>query len=349
MAGNALVVGFQSALEYWQICRAEAHGLDRGVSLHMGVPAGLADIEEIRPTLRSPRTDDVLRALRLLGVGRPLHILVPRVEDAFRSSLARSHVWRHGIPEGMLYTVAPALHVCSPQIALLQCASRLEQVEITKAAYPLCGTYATIPGGAQFGSGLVAGLDQVMDVAALRVFAEKACAQRIEGSAKLMGALRFVVDGSNSPAESAVAQMMVTSRRLGGFGLKGLELNVPVKLSEEGRKIVRWHTLRPDGLLREIGEGFDFDSKTWHASERAHERDADRRAAFAMSGITVQSLTSSQAYDLEKFEVIAEGFARKLYPRRPAPSDDMLEVRCALHERLFPAGCMRLGHAGHVR
>lgn len=315
----------------------------------MDRPVGLADIDQIRPLLRSPRTDDILRALRLLGIPRPLHILVPRDVERPFCSIARCHVWRHEIPEGLLVKVAPALFVCAPQLALLQCALGADSADITKIAYPLCGTYACVSRGTVGEKALVANLDQVMDVSTLMLFAEKAQAQGVRGSAKLMRALRFVVDGSNSPAESAVAQMMVTSRRMGGFGLKGLELNVPIKLSEEGRKIARWHTLRPDGFFREIDEGFDFDSKTWHASERAHERDADRRAAFAMSGVTVQSLTSSQAYDLEKFELIAEGFARKLYPRRPAPSDGMLEARRTLHELLFPSGRAWLGHAGHVR
>lgn len=349
MSGNALVIGFESALDYWLLCRLESHELDKGLSLCMGSPVGLAGMEEIRSSLRSPRTDDVVRALRLLGVPRPLHILAADGAKLFRSSLTCGHVWRHGIPEGMLYEVAPALFVCSPQMALLQCASRKGRADIARIAYPLCGTYASMRRNTGLGLALAAGLEQVMGVTELRLFAEKARAQRIEGSAKLVEALRCVVEGSNSPAESAVAQMMATSRRLGGFGLKGLELNAPVKLSEEGRKVARWHTLRPDGLFRAIGEGFDFDSKTWHSSVQARERDADRRAAFALSGIVVQSLTSGQAYDLEKLEAIAEGFERKLCPGRRAPSAAMLEARRALHGLLFPSGREWLGYAGHMR
>lgn len=346
---RGLIIGFESAFDLWRLWRADRVDRATGARLVSRSCCPESDLRQIEDSLRSPMASESIRALRATGLPRPLTVVAPSARERFVCSVANSRVWSHAIPDGNLTQVAPGILVCSPYVALLQMSSSLDYAHLAQLAYELCGTYVLAPVNEHGATKAICNLEQRFDAEGLRTLAERWREMDIRGAARLSGVLKDVLNCSNSPAESALALMFVAPRAKGGFGLRDLALNQPVELSDAGRNIMYRGAIRPDGLFASIGEAYELDTKTWHDSPLAHEKDSDRRAALAVSGTTTHSITSAQAYSLDKLTVIGEGFARRLGLNQAPANKRMLDRRRELHAQLFPKGTgSQLAFGGHL-
>lgn len=347
MEPRPLIIGYKSAFDLWRLRRADRVDQTADGQFTYRSCVSEYDLRDTEIFLRSPQSNSILRALRATGLPRPIDTVVDARTKRYSSTIANSHVWSYALPEGYTKQVAPGICVCSPELALLQMSSSLSFPQIALLAYELCGTYVLAPTNEAGGTEAVCKLEQVYGVEGLRKFAHRCRDAGVRGAARLEEALGAVLDGSNSPAESALALMLVAPRTKGGFGLRNLELNHKVELSDKGRRIMHCPSIRPDGIFPTINEAYELDTKTWHDSTYAHENDSDRRAALEASGIKTHSITSGQAYDLDKLTVIAEGFAKRLGLNQAAASKRMVNRRIDLHEAVFPLGQGQLAYGGH--
>ena len=340
----SLIISHASALELFERCRCERRDVSRRLFLPASVAAGprLDDAGGALARARSPRAEDVERALSLTGLALPLHVMVASAGERFCCEGVRCHVWRGTLPDAALTCLAPGIYACMPTVALAQMAEGTDIVSLALAMSMTCGTFARGTDGT-----LACNLTRACTIAEVVRYGEHLAAEKIRGARRLLDAAGMAVEGANSPAESRAAMMLATSRRRGGFGLSGLSLNQVVELNERGARILGRQTMRPDILLPS-GDACEFDSKTWHASELAHERDALRREALSASGYSPHTITSGLAHDLRGFSMLAAELARRQGTRCRPPSEGMLEARADLHERLFPRGAVP-GFGGHAQ
>ena len=227
--------------------------------------------------------------------------------------------------------LAPGIFVCRPSLVLAQIAIETPCLEITRIACELCGTYTLDSSDEGFTT--TTGLR--CDLAEITADLELLCGLRTRGGRRALNAIQLACDRSASPLETNVYLMLTISRGNGGFGLPRPLLNSTVRLSGQGRKILGTGTIRPDLLWPDHMVAAEIDSTAWHVSTRAHNRDADRRAALHASGYDVFTITSAQAYDLEKLGLIVFEISKRLGIRRARPTRRMVSERRLLHERLF--------------
>lgn len=346
-----LVISHESALELFERRRFERLG-DERIPYLPSRGLGATEIQEALAGSRSPRSEEIARVLRLTGLSLPLHVSVARAAERFTGRGITCHVWRAPVSEGALMRVAPGVLAFTPPWTLAQIAQDADVVTLALEACLVCGTFARrnardVRPDDDGERSLLCNLPRVCRVEEIVELAERLMAARIRGGRRLAEAAACALDGSNSPAESRVAMLLSASRRRGGFGLRGLRLNEPVELDETGASLLGRRTMRPDILLPS-GDACEFDSKTWHATEDAHERDALRREALSASGYVPHTITSGQVRDLRLLSALAAQLAKRQGMRCRPPSERMLEARAMLHRALFPFGSLPL-FGGHAR
>ncbi len=223
--GDKLIIVGNSALEFW---RAEgqlrpqpnntAHLVDArdAACTHDGIQAAL---------IREPR-------VRLLH--RPLHILVPNRLPRSTESQAVGHICSGPLPDGALISLGCDVYVLPPEATLAFMARYLPLHELTIRAFELCGTYRMSPNGHTLFD-----QEQLTTPRLVRDFLD-ACPPPRSGTMfgspfRMRDALEYLLDGSASPRESALALYLTLPNKYGGMGFPRPQLNYEVIASNLSR------------------------------------------------------------------------------------------------------------------
>lgn len=133
-----------------------------------------------------------------------------------------------------------------------------------------------------------------------------------------------------------MALFLSLPRRLGGMGLGPVELNVPVGLSPQGRRILGADNAMPDLLFPSASLDVEYDSSAHHLGPEEVLRDKNRQLALQASGVEVMPVTGSVAGEYGSLVAAAEAVAARVEGREPAPLSEGLEQkRRELYEELF--------------
>lgn len=314
--GSELVVGMQSALGYWRLVRRSRS--EQGWVRTFGAR-------------RLMLAERVSLAAAVCGVDE-VEAIVTKAGQRQSAAGLRVHVWDG---DAMATPIGRDVLVSGPAQAIVQLGVSADEIEIAQAAYELCGTYAL---ASELERGFETHVDPLVDIDGLRACAEAERQRGAKGAAKVCRALRLVRDGSNSPMETNVAIALATSRKAGGYGLGGFELNRSVELSEDAARIFGYPTMRPDFSWPGSNHVLEVLGRHDHGGDLGFRSDPKRADALLAMDKVVHWLTTEQLRSPEKTEAILEDLARKLGKRRRPPTPGMVLERAALHERLFGFG-----------
>lgn len=312
---------------------------------------GLAECCQLLRTLSSfgqshahPGADArALRDASLLlapSMSAPVDVLVGGPEERSASLLVRPRLCSGSEGEPS-YSVAPAVSVVTPQLAVQQLAARASLVRTVMLVTEMLGRFAVYRppepmrdlleellerGGLPSLSGWSPSLDADGHLTTLwsrpplltpgRLLAHANQTKVTRGRKRLELAARLAIPGAASPLEVRAGILMGFPHARGGEGYGGLSHNVRVDLTGEAKRLARRGHLVCD-LYWQAKEGrraldLECQSVQAHSGAASALTDADRATALQLVGTEVVFATHGQISDPERFDALSKVVAEKL-------------------------------------
>lgn len=258
-----------------------------------------------------------------------LEVLVPTPNKAHRSKEHICRVLKTPPISGMFCKIDKNAYITSPEMTFVQMATRLNFIDLILLGMELCGTYAPCPYADRFDERpAVTTHDRLLS------FCKRAVGVR--GAATAKKALRFIVDGSNSPAETSLVLYLCLPVRLGGYGFELPDMNPTTPLGKRASNMFGHPTMRCD--LHWVSQHIvlEYDSDQEHLSSQSASRDAHRRNVLGYKDVTVISVRKPMIASPGAFDDVARQLAHAL-GRRLRPRDmELTAARSNLRIALFP-------------
>ena len=262
---------------------------------------------------------------------RKLEVLVASASKACRSKDHICRILPNPPISGMFYKIADNAYITSPEMTFVQMANRLDFLMLIKLGMELCGTYAPCPYSDRFDERL-----PVTSKNRLLSFCNRASGAGIRGAATARKALRWVVDGSNSPAETALVLYLCLPVRMGGYGFAFPDMNPETPLGVRASRMHGYHTMRCDLHWVGANTAVEYDSDQEHLTSQSAARDAGRRNVLGYKDITVITVRRPMIASPGAFDDVARQLAHQL-GRRLRPRDlEFTPARAQLRVALFP-------------
>ena len=257
----------------------------------------------------------------------------------------KSHVRKAPLPERSFYRLEDGIYVASPELCLMQLASKLSEPQVVKLAMEMCGSYAIDPfasiesnmfdAGDEDESPGICKRPPLTSAAKLNAYAKRLFAA--DSRARSVHFLRYVVDGSASPRETALCMMLCMPPRFGGYGLALPELNRRIELTLKEQLMVGAHHFDCDLYWRQQHDrvAVEYDSRLHHTEQEKQERDAIRRNMLQYKGVQVITATRLQVNKPSEFDKLARQIGRAIGKRFRVPKKEHIAARSGLREVLF--------------
>ena len=313
-------VGFESALDFWRAARIAAPG--RIVEVPEGKIYGARELS---------LSEQVTLACNLCNTEPPLDVVVPRADARINSERVNSHVWSGPLSEKHLVPLGDGVLVCRPVPMFLQLATIMDEIDLARVGYELCGTYAL---DADSERGFVDGIPPLVDIAELSAYARSAMALGIRGATRAMRALGIMAGGADSPRETDAAVFLASTRLRGGVGVPGFRMNVSIYLPEELAEALGQRTVRPDFSWPDGTVG-EYDSDEYHRDPDTRARDERKRRAYQAVGLDCVTMTRGTFRSNAELDLFVADLETSLGLHRNPPNERMLAARRRLRERLF--------------
>lgn len=266
----------------------------------------------------------------LVDNSRVIHILVPAASAQCRSKVHVCHVMSTDIPRGAFYEAGDHVYAASPELLFVQQAKELPLVKLIEFGLELCGTYTL---RAYDGEGF---FNCPACTTRERLAAYLKRAQGQHGTGVAGKALRWVVDGSNSPMESALMLYLCLPVHLGGYGFSMPSLNPKTNLSRRGVLMTGVDVLRCDLHWLDKHVAVEYDSTQEHLSPYTASSDASRRNAMQYEGEWVITATPEMLKDPQKSNALAIQLAKAMRRRMSKDALVLSWERRELRKQLFP-------------
>ncbi len=258
-----------------------------------------------------------------------LEVLVPTTAMAQRSKEHICRVLKAPVIPGMFCKIDKNAYITSPEMTFVQMATRLDFVDLILLGMELCGTYAPCPFANRFDE-----RPAITTKERLINFCHRAAG--IRGTATAKKALNWIVDGSNSPAETALVLYLCLPVRHGGYGFEWPDMNPVTPLGKRASNMLGHPTMRCDLHWVAKHVALEYDSDQEHLSSQSASQDARRRNVLGYKNVTVITVRKPMIASVIVFDDIARQLARAL-GRRLRPRDiEHTAIRSDLRIRLFP-------------
>ena len=218
--------------------------------------------------------------------------------------------------------------IVSPEFLFVRMAQKLSFHAAVRLGYELCGTYIVRPDEHAKNE-----REPLSSIAKLRRFAEHA--EAIRGRRKALVALKYVVEGSNSPMETALAMLLCLPCHYGGFGLPKPKMNYSIKLGKEQSRSTGRGEYRCDLYWKESAFALEYYGREWHTGASQVAYDARRQSDLQAQGIEVAVVTHEQLETPDLVEELAKKVARKVGSRIRKPTVGCACARVELHRYLI--------------
>ena len=331
MAEDRLFLGYETAFWIWRKAGPLAFSAltpSRVRSLAGGAPTR-AKVDQFRrehPDLTLDNVD-----------------VIASYEDRRRVPGVNLHIKRTPLPDRSFFRLDDGIFVASPELCLMQLAAELPEPQVIKLALEMCGSYAIDPidatGGYLFDardddeSPGICKRPPLTSAAKLDAYAKRL----FEPNSRARSAhyLRYVVDGSASPRETALFMLLCMPPRFGGYGLALPELNRRIELTPSEQLMVGAHHYDCDLYWSHRRVGVEYDSKLHHSANDKQEADAIRRNMLQYKGVQVIVATRKQVNKPGPFDKLALQIGRAIGKRFRVPEKKHIEARSGLREILF--------------
>ena len=332
MGKERLFLGYETAFWIWRKAGASAFSVltpSRVRTLSGGAPTA--------GKIRKFRSEHPDLALENIDV-------IVSYEDRRVLSGVKVHVKRKPLPDRSFYRLDDDVYVASPELCLMQLATKLSEPQIVKLALEMCGAYAIDPASVDdYGMFDLGEQDDespgIVKRPPLTSSSKlKAYAKRLftaESRARSVHYLRYVVDGSASPRETALFMLLCMPVRFGGYGFAIPELNRRIKLTAVEQLMVGAHHFDCDLYWSKKNIAVEYDSKTHHTLQEKQERDAIRRNMLQYKDVQVIVATRIQVNKATLFDGLARQVGRAIRKRFRIPSKEHIAARADLRETLF--------------
>lgn len=320
-----IFIGHDTALRYW--LRPAAR-----------IPAGSGLRRPVTgPAAERAAVEAMIAALRPLGIcpnddGR-FDLIFERDTRRSSSPLVRSRVLTVPLPARSFLPLAPGAFIARPELAFVLSARGNDLPATIMNAFALCSDKAPDENGA-----LADRSERITDPERMRDFAD--AVPGLHGRKAARSVLRHVLAGSRSPMESAIACMLGLPVRVGGFELRGFELNRPVPLAPRQAAIMRTGALTPDIVFPEQRVAVEYNSRRHHDLVHQADRDGGRAAALEASGWTVRELRWPQFKDFRAFLRFVDLLRADLGLRTKRRCPRVVTRQLGLHARLKEIACV---------
>ena len=289
----------------------------------------------------------------------PLQVLVDDPRLRRPSCLLRPSVCSSELPAGFTRALNDDASIASPELALLQLASKASLAQTVLMASELCGGFAVYRAPAPIaaklqeliGSGRLPSIDgwepcltsngricelwkrpPLTTPNELLHLAELSDSRL--GANRLRKAAELVKPDAASPFEVQTGIMLGFSRRLGGEGFGNFTHNEKAELSRDakllaGRSYCSCDLFWPDGL------DVECQSVQFHDSSDSFISDSNRTAALSLMGIQVLPLTFEQLKQPDNFDAFSNAVAKALGRKRKPKSALQIEAARRLRDEVF--------------
>lgn len=285
-------------------------------------------------------------------VSAPVHVMVPNKASRVTGADLVCHLsgavpvrgsFVRGYGDGLL--------IASPELAVLQLALRLSMPKLSELVCELCSTYyydlADVPQLSRGEDGLRTHLEHrecalsnrpvpVSCLRAMKWFADKASGS-MAGRA-MARAVRYAVDGSASPMETALALMFSLPKSVGGYGFSKPQMNRVLPMDREAGRVRVVDMFWPQANV-----AVEYDSDAFHAEREKLRRDALRRNQLESCSVTVLTATAEHLSSLAALDELARQIARalgcRLHRERLAPDPERAALLAALKRRSIEGLC----------
>lgn len=297
-----IYLGYTSAIEAWRAY--SAHAGQRAIRQPKeGVgPFGLPGCGTLRNLETNASTARVLIRDELgFELSEPLHLVV---SGECKPRKTPGIVWHRttlDYPPRSFIKLSDRVFSASPELTFTQLGSTSTLIKLISLGYELCGTYTNGPGCSH---------DAITTKRKLKAFAEKI--PSVNGARRAQRAARYVLDGSASPMETAIAMELTLPYLLGGKNFPPPSLNKSMTLSKAASKIAGRRSLVYDLYWPEAKLAIEYDSRQFHSSDSARIKDSQKRAAAAEMGVSLISITERQYRNILEFDEITQMLARAL-------------------------------------
>lgn len=317
MGNEALVMGYETALDFWRASRVASEGQ------HV-----LEDAVRVFGPRALELHERAALAANLCNSSVPVDAVVGSVADRRRCRAIRDRVFAGPLTQSHLHVVDQYVSVCQPGPMLVQLAMDMDEVDLAQIACELCGTYGLTPWAEDsFQSDLAA----LTSRAELVGYAKSARAVGVRGAGKAVRALDLATGGSASPRETDLAVFFLLSRRLGGAGLGGFAVNASLEVSQRHREALEGQSeVKPDFLWADARLVVEYDSNAHHLTPKKKESDEARRRVLEAEG----DFCTKNGGRLTRRRLLRRAAAPGVVlPGPPAPSD------CPCAQRGRNEGC----------
>lgn len=258
------------------------------------------------------------------GMGDTLHLFVNPYTNRLRSKNVSCHTLN--LPDRSFIKLENGVFLSTPESLFLQMASQCSFWELIELGYELCGTYSKDVHGFSALNNKVVSCSNVTTVKHLESYLDRC--KNVSGLRKAKSALRFIVDNSASPMESAVAMMLFLSQHHGGYGLPLAQMNYRIDIPSHLRSYTKYRIC--DFYWPKHKIALEYDSNAFHRSDLQKTSDSIRRNDLFNSGVTVLSLSSKQFQQLSLFDRQVSVLEKCLKHRRQITSTG-LKRKAELH------------------
>ena len=270
---------------------------------------------------------DVTAQLWLEHAGSPVHAYVAERSKGTSTKRLVTHVYNDSMPYGAMINLGHGVCICSPQFMFMQLGAELDLIDEIRVGMELCGTYSKWRlepdrmGDPYFRApaderSCTFKLPAVMRLKTVEGFVDRNSLCR--GSVGARAALKWVLEGSASPMETAVYLLLCLPRRLGGYGLPKPILNPKLIISNPDGTKERY----PDLFWLGANIDVEYNSDSDHSGEWSRYRDSRREVELTVANIKVLPLTRQQLMSIEGFDAFAQGLRRMLHIRtRPLDAE----------------------------
>ncbi len=289
--------------------------------------------------LRKEKVYDMRQAYLARGFPRELPLDLVSRDSVPRARLAgvKVHQWNGTVPLGAL-CVAGSRYVCSPEFCFMQvargirgiCPERLMGwqyvVVLAELACELCGTYSKQETKRGFKN------RDVPLVSACQLFVFLGGVSHDRGASRAYDAIRWALDGLNSPMETALYLMLCLPRAWGGLALPRPRSNWRLEVPRELWTKTRQRHIVPDLYWPEHALIVEFFGEDFHVGRE--ESDSERQELAQDMGYKVITFRNEDLQDLKRFNAKAGMVARYLGRELPEASDSFANLQDMLRKML---------------
>ena len=242
----------------------------------------------------------------------------------------KNHVTCKPYPDRSFYRLEDDVYIASPELCLMQLASKLSEQQVTKLALEMCGSYAIDPYSDDPG---MSKRPPLTSSSKLKAYANRMFMP--ESRARAAHFLRYVADGSASPRETALFMLLCMPPRFGGYGLATPELNRRIDLTPSEQLMVGVQYFACDLYWPQKRIAVEYDSAQYHTAEERQTRDAIRRNMLQYKGVKVITATRKHVSNASEFDKLAWQIGRAIGKRFRIPEKEHVKARAELRKTLF--------------